>query len=127
GNEPAAAVAAAGKASYPYGSVLVMEFAQMLQDAGGKPLRDASGNLQRGSVFRVDVMRREPGFGEAYGKNRTGEWEYVSYKVDGSFSTPPAGTASCAACHLNKAGEANDFVFPLAMASKTAAKIPAMQ
>jgi hypothetical protein len=68
-----------------------------------KLLRASDGNSQRGPVFRVDVMRREPGFGEAYGKNRTGEWEYVSYQVDRSFWTPPAQTASSAAYHLNKA------------------------
>jgi ketosteroid isomerase-like protein len=127
GNEQAALVATAGKSPYPYGSVLVMEFAQVVKDSAGNPLRDSDGNAQRGEVLRVDVMRREPGFGEAYGKNRAGEWEFVSYRVDGSYSTPPARSASCAACHLGKAGAANDFVFPLAMTSKTGASAPAMR
>jgi hypothetical protein len=97
---------------YPNRSVLVMEFAVALRDEDGKPRLDATGNPLRGDVKHVDVMRREPGFGEAYGKNRTGEWEYVSYRTDGSFFTSPAKSASCAACHL-KAGSERDFVFPL--------------
>lgn len=127
GNAPAAVAAVSGKPSFPYGSVLVMEFAQALRDADGNLLGDGDGSVQRGLVFRVDVMRREAGFGEAYGKNRTGEWEYVSYHVDGSLSTPPAQTASCAACHLNKAGETNDFVFPLTTASATQASPSTMK
>lgn len=124
GNKSAAV---AGKPPYPYGSILVMEFAQALKDAGGNLRRDSDGNAQRGVVFRVDVMRRESGFGEAYGKNRTGEWEYVSYHADGSLSTPPAQTASCAACHLKNAGEVNDFVFPLTMTSQTKEALPTMK
>ena len=34
-------------------------------------------------------MRREKGFGGAYGKNRTGEWEYVEYRADKTYITPP--------------------------------------
>lgn len=111
GNEPATQTATTGKPPYPHGSVLVMEFSQAVKDGAGNPVLDPDGHAQRGPVFRVDVMRREAGFGEAYGKNRAGEWEFVSYKPDGSHLTPPAGTASCAACHLNQAGPAKDFVF----------------
>jgi ketosteroid isomerase-like protein len=118
GNDPAALVATTGKPPYPHGSVLVMEFAQAVKDGVGHPLRDADGHPQRGAIVRVDVMRRGAGFGEAYGKKRAGEWEFVSYNVDGSFSTPPARSASCAECHLNKAGAAKDFVFPLTSAPK---------
>jgi ketosteroid isomerase-like protein len=118
GNEPASTATLAAQLPYPYGSVLVMEFAQISKDAGGKPLLESDGQPQRGPVFRVDVMRREPGFGEAYGKNRAGEWEFVSYRVDGGYFIPPGGSASCAECHSNKAGAAKDFVFPLVMSSK---------
>ncbi len=114
GNESAAASTAAGKLPFAYGSVLVMEFAQVVKDNAGNPLLDSAGNAQRGPVLRVDVMRREPGFGEAYGANRAGEWEFVSYRVDGSHATPPVASGSCAACHLNRAGPGKDFVFPLA-------------
>jgi hypothetical protein len=112
-NEKAASVTNAAQLPYPYGSVIAMEFANPLKDADGKPLLDSDGKPQRGEVHHVDVMRREPGFGAAYGKNRAGEWEFSGYHVDGSYSTPPARSASCAECHLNKAGAANDFVFQM--------------
>lgn len=111
GNEPATHALAAARLPYPHGSVFVMEFARVVRDGDGNPARDADGRVQRGPVIRVDVMRRGAGWGEAYGRNRAGEWEFVSYKEDGSFFTPPAATASCAACHRNQAGEAKDFVF----------------
>ena len=49
-------------------------------------------------------------FGEAYGKNRTGEWEYVEYRADGSYITPPKRSFACAECHV-KAGRERDFVY----------------
>lgn len=99
--------------SYPNGTVLAMEFAKPLLDPQGKPLLDSNGNPQPAEVDHLDVMRRGKGFGEAYGKNRAGEWEFAGYHLDGAYSTPPAKSAACAECHLNKAGIANDFVFPL--------------
>jgi hypothetical protein len=62
-------------------------------------------------------MRREIGFGEAYGSNRSGEWEFVEYKPDGSYITPPAKSAACAECHI-KAGPRRDFVYKAALASQ---------
>ena len=59
----------------------------MLRDAAGAALRDG-GELRTGPVFRIDVMRKAAGFGEAYGASRSGEWEYVSYAPDGSALTP---------------------------------------
>jgi hypothetical protein len=55
-------------------------------------------------------MRREKGFGEAYRDKRSGEWEYVEYRADGSYLTPAAKSAACSACHV-KAGPEKDFVF----------------
>ena len=127
GNEQASLAMASTQRPFPYGSVLVMEFATVVKDGEGNQTREAGGELQRGPIHRVDVMRREPGFGEAYGKNRAGEWEFVSYRVDGGYSVPPTGSASCAECHLNKAGAANDFVFPLVPSSKTEMAGPAMK
>jgi uncharacterized protein (TIGR02246 family) len=123
GNEPAASAMSSATLPYPYGSVLVMEFASVIKDEGGNPLLEPNGNAQRGAITRIDVMRREHGFGEAYGKNRAGEWEFVSYRADGSHAVPPTRSASCAECHVNKAGAANDFVFPLSMPVKTAPAI----
>ena len=55
-------------------------------------------------------MRREAGYGEAYGANRAGEWEFASYLVDGSTRLSSAQGASCAGCH-QKAGADKDFVY----------------
>jgi len=112
GNDLAASVTNAAQLPYPNGSIIVMEFAKTLMDSEGKPLPDANGQRQRGEVHHVDVMRRGDGFGEAYGSNRSGQWEFAGYFLDGTYSTPPAKTASCAQCH-QKAGATKDFVFPL--------------
>jgi hypothetical protein len=110
-NAVAASVTELGSLPYPYGSVLVVEWRSALTDAAGAPLRDAQGEVRAGEqVVQIDVMRRERGFGEAYGAARTGEWEYASYRPDGSHATAPEGTGQCAACHRT-AGEGRDFVF----------------
>jgi uncharacterized protein (TIGR02246 family) len=112
GNDLAASITNAAQLPYPDGSVMAMEFAEALKDSEGKPLLDANGQLQKGKVDHVDVMRRGEGFGEAYGSNRSGPWEFAGYRPDGTYSTPPTKTASCAQCH-QKVGAAKDFVFPL--------------
>lgn len=112
GNDLAASLPNAAPLPYPNGSIIVMEFAEALKDSAGKPLLDENGRPQKGNVQRVDVMRRGEGFGEAYGASRSGEWEFAGYHLDGTYSTPPAKSASCAQCH-QKAGAARDFVFPL--------------
>ena len=110
GNAPAASVTSATQLPYPYGSVIVMETAGALTNAQGKLLLDARGNLRKDTVTGLHVMRREKGFGAAYGPNRTAEWEYVEYSADGRFLTPPQKSATCAACHL-KAGPQRDYVY----------------
>ena len=110
GNAAAASITNVAQIPYPYGSVLVMETAEALKDAGGKPILDAHGEFQHGKVAGLHVMRRGEGFGEAYGTNRTGAWEYAEYRADGSYLTPPAKSAACAQCHV-KAGAAGDFVY----------------
>ena len=55
-------------------------------------------------------MRREKGFGEAYRSERTGEWEFASYRPDGTYLTAPERSSAWATCHL-KAGTARNFVF----------------
>ena len=109
-NAPAASVADAAGLPYPYGSVIIVEWRHALTDAAGAPLRDADGQVRAAEIVQIDVMRRERGFGEAYGPARTGEWEYASYRPDGSHATAPEGTGQCAACHRS-AGAARDFVF----------------
>lgn len=110
GNAPAAGVTGAKSLPYPYGSIIVMESTAIAKSPDGKLATDAKGDFLKDKVTGLHVMRREKGFGEAYGPNRTGEWEYVEYNADKSLKTPPAKTASCAECHL-KAGAERDFVY----------------
>ena len=111
-NDIAASVTNSAQSPYPNGSIIVMEFAEALKGSDGKPLLNANGRLRKGQVLHVDVMRRGDGFGEAYGSNRSGLWEFAGYHLDGTYSTAPAKSASCAQCH-QKAGSKKDFIFPL--------------
>jgi uncharacterized protein (TIGR02246 family) len=112
GNDLARSVTNGSQLPYPNGSIILMEFAETLKDAEGEPLLDANGQPQKGKVQHVDVMRRGESFGEAYAANRSGQWEFAGYQLDGTYSTAPDKSASCAQCH-QKAGVAKDFVFPL--------------
>jgi hypothetical protein len=94
---------------YPYGSILIMETWSTARDEQQKALRDEAGHFRKDQLTGLHVMRKEPGFGEAYRENRSGEWEYVEYRADGSYLTPPAASAKCASCHVKAA--ARDFVF----------------
>jgi Cytochrome P460 len=115
GNELAATVTSRDKLPYPEGSIILVEFSDALRDANNQVVRDANGALKRGVVERIDVMKRGKGFGEAYGANRAGEWEYAGYRLDGSYTTSPEKSVQCAACH-RKAGPENDFVFRMSAA-----------
>jgi len=55
-------------------------------------------------------MRREKDFGVAYAGKRSGDWEFVEYRADGSYLTAPDKSATCAECHI-KAGAEKDFGF----------------
>ncbi|MBM3797294.1 MAG: hypothetical protein FJW31_25340 [Acidobacteria bacterium] len=111
GNGPAASVKA-DTMNFPYGSVLVMESWRALQTAQGVPILGANGRFQKdpAAVPGLFVMRKERGFGEAFGANRNGEWEYVAYRPDGTYLNRPETTASCATCHL-QAGALPDWTF----------------
>lgn len=111
GNELAISVVnGADQIQYPYGTVIAMEFAHGVRDGEDQLLYDAGGSVRKAEVARVDVMRRERGYGAAYGESRAGEWEFASYRPDGSTLIAPENAASCAACH-RKAGPGRDFVF----------------
>lgn len=110
GNNLAAAVTNRAGLPYPNGSVLVMETAGTRKGADGKADRTPVGGLVREQVLGLHVMRRGAGFGTDYGTKRSGEWEFVEYRADGSYLTPPAKSAACAECHI-KAGKELDFVF----------------
>jgi plastocyanin len=104
-NPIAASVTPSTVNNFPYGSIVVMETYSVTEDANGEPVLDAGGRFMpaAGAVPTVFVMRKEQGFGVDYGLIRNGEWEYVAYHPDGTYSTPPSGTGSCAACHLTGA------------------------
>lgn len=108
GNKAASLVAPAG--DFPYGSVLVMETHRARRDGAGALVRDAAGRYERDGLLAIFVMRKERGFGTEYGRNRTGEWEYVAYRPDRSYNTAPSASAPCAVCHL-QAGGGRDWVF----------------
>ena len=110
GNALAASITNRTALPYPFGSVIVMESTRLKKGEDGQIARDSEGHAIADIVTGLHVMRREKGFGEAYQTNRTGEWEYVEYRPDGSLITPPAQSAACAQCHV-KAGPARDFVF----------------
>ena len=110
GNASAASVTKVAQLPYPYGSIFVMETASTLKAADGKPVKDASGALQKDKVLGLHVMRRDKDFGAAYTAKRAGEWEFVEYRADGSYITPPQKSAACAECHI-KAGSGKDYVY----------------
>lgn len=110
GNAAAAGVNDLAGLPYPNGSVLVMEWALPVKGAEGAPVAGANGLWQRGEVVRVDVMRRQPGFGADYGDKRAGDWEFASYRPDGQPFEPAIDAAACAGCH-RAATAARDFVF----------------
>jgi len=89
---------------FPFGSIIVMETFAVMEDAAGNPMLDAAGRfIPSGAAPTVFVQRKERGFGADYGLIRNGNWEYVAYHPDGTYSTMPSGTGSCAACHLQGA------------------------
>jgi hypothetical protein len=97
-NVAAASVEKAAQLPYPYGSVVVMEWRR--EGKSGQP----------GEIVRLDVMRKERGYGQRFGADQTGEWEYASYEPGGKLLTGAAEAAACAKCHL-KAGASKDFVY----------------
>ena len=108
GNEQAAS-AKPGE-PFPYGSILVMETWRARQEPEGVVLRDENGRFQKDQLTGIFVQRKEPGFGEAYLTERSGEWEYVAFRPDRTYSQPPQNTNACARCHQD-AGATRDWVF----------------
>lgn len=109
-NDLAASAVVGSSQHYPDGAVILMEFAQPQRDGKGELLRDERGALLKGAIDHIDVMRRGPGLGAAYGAERAGEWEFASYHSDGSVRVAFDKAVQCAACH-RKAGADKDFVF----------------
>jgi plastocyanin len=99
GNPAAASVTPGDVFNFPYGSIIVFESYSVQEDANGEPLLDKDGRFLPNALTTLFVMRKERGFGVDYKELRNGEWEYVAYRPDGTYSTQPSGTGSCAQCH----------------------------
>src|SRR5256712_4970972 len=97
GNDAAASTRQAQP--FNYGSVMVFESWRPKEDAAGNTIKDANGHLIRTTLNAIFVMKKDQGFGEAYQQFRTGEWEYVAYRPDKTYQTPPSGSATCSSCH----------------------------
>jgi hypothetical protein len=95
---------------FPYGSIMVMETWSTKKDEQGNVLLDESRRYQRDALQGIFVQRKEPGFGEAYAVQRSGEWEYVAFRPDRTYSSPPQNTNACASCHQD-AGKTRDWSF----------------
>ena len=103
-NDVAASVTPNTVHKFPFGSIIVMETFAVMEDASGEPILDANGRyIPSGAAPTIFVQRKEKAFGLDYGIIRNGDWEYVAYHPDGTYSTAPSGTGSCAACHLQGA------------------------
>lgn len=95
---------------FPYGSVLVMETYRAVLDSENNLALDSQGRFHPGELRGIFVMRKEPGFGTRYQEQRTGEWEYVAFRPDGTFQTEAQNAVNCAACHTD-AGPSRDWVY----------------
>lgn len=100
GNDVAASVNPGQVFNFPYGSIILFESYTVQQDSAGEPVLDENGRFIPADLTTIFVMRKERGFGEDYKELRNGEWEYVAYRPDGTVSTPPSASGSCALCHL---------------------------
>ena len=109
GNSIAAAVPW-WETKYPYGSVLLFEAWTSKRDAAGNRLLDANGRYIPDVLGTIFVKRKEPGYGAAYTTTRNGEWEYVSYRPDGSVQTSPQNSGTCSSCHI-QTGPRTDWTF----------------
>lgn len=96
---------------FAYGSVLLMISYSAKLDANGQPVLDENGHYIAEKLVALHVQRKEEGFGEAYGPNRAGEWEFVAFNGDGTYQNRPETTNFCAVCHGGEGGASVDYVF----------------
>jgi hypothetical protein len=98
---------------FPEGTVLVMEDHPVALDTAEKPILAANGRLQpTGRVRAYSVMEKRKGWGETNlfpPERDNGDWEYASFKPDGSAN--PIKLDNCYACHLPQTKDGLDFTF----------------
>lgn len=102
---PTGARAQAGQ-RFAHGTVFVMENYAAQQDGAGQPMKGADGKLVKGSLLRVFVMSKGPGFGSA-AEVKNGEWAYAAYDAANNKTADNLG--ACRTCHAPLA--TSDFVF----------------
>jgi plastocyanin len=95
-------VIAAAKAGQPIpdGAVIVLAAYMAQVDAGGMPLKDATGRFLKGNLAAVNVQQKKKGFGdEIPAAVRNGDWQYQSFAPDGKVNDK-ANLTACYQCHL---------------------------
>lgn len=104
-------VAIKGGKPLPSGTVIVREDWFVKTDGKKTAIKDAKGRFIKTKRKGVEVMEKRDGWGAAYPPAmRNGNWEYASFKVDGS-RRGKANLKRCFACHARMKGA--DFVFSM--------------
>jgi hypothetical protein len=108
---------------FPDGTVLVMEDHEAELDGAGNPVMDGAGRLRpTAKILAIAVMEKRAGWGATNpfpDEQDNGDWEYASFKPDGSANPVPLN--ACYSCHLPQKG-ALDYTFSGAALVKAAAK-----
>jgi hypothetical protein len=86
-----------------------METYRAVVDEEGQLVLDEAGRFVPGEPVGLFVMGKEPGFGAAYAQNRTGDWAYAQFGLDGT-PLPSQNTGGYAACHAH-AGATRDWTW----------------
>ncbi len=109
-----AALTGIATGEFPSGSVMLFEIYKAEIDADGNVLTGADGMRQPAGHALTAVMEKRDGWGADIPEAiRNGDWDYSTYKPDGTFAKKDF--AACFACHL-PLGEEVDFVFDNAWA-----------
>lgn len=106
-NDVGASAPKGGK--FPNGTVSVMELHAAKLGADGNPEKGADGNMIRDRLLKVFVMGKGAGYGaDPSNEPKNGDWVYGAYLADGKKA--PDAIKPCRECHLNRIGEAKDYV-----------------
>lgn len=118
-NKNALAAIKAGK-PLPSGTVIIREDWFVKTDGKKTAVKGAKGRYIKAKKKGVQVMEKRDGWGAAYPPAmRNGNWEYASFKVDGSRRSK-ANIKRCFSCHARMKGA--DFVFSMGPLQKAAGK-----